>query len=193
MLSMIPIFVLGADVTYVPLVGIPGLEHTANTGLPEFINRIYFLLIAVGCLIGVVKIAFAGVKWSLDDIVTHKSTALEEIKGVLLGLFLLVIPYVILDEINPNLTNLDVLTGAPKVKVNLSEKATQTQTTNTAEQLAVDRYVNNSGNTGNVKSDWKFVGVTRDFCNSVAKERGYVPTYTQTGASVGVCELYPNL
>jgi hypothetical protein len=183
-----------AATEYAPLVGIPRLDQTANTGLPEYINAVYLLIVGAGALIGVVKIAMAGIKWSLSDIVTHKSDAIEDIKGVLLGLALLVIPFVVLNEINPNITRLDVLSGLPKVNMNTKAPNQSTQTLpNTAEQLAKDTYTSNLNNPPASKDEWRFVGVKRDFCGALAKERNQDLVFTATGGggTLGVCELYP--
>lgn len=104
---------------YVPIVGIPGLTNQNTASLPDYINRIYFFTITIGALYGVVKIAFAGVKYSMSDIITSKESAKEDIKGVLLGLAILLIPFIVLKTINPELTRLDVL-GSVKNKIQLT-------------------------------------------------------------------------
>lgn len=98
---------------YKPLVGIPGLENTTNPSLPEFVNKVYIMLITLGAMLGVLRIAWAGVKYSLSDVVTDKSSAIGTIKGVLLGLAILLLPYLVLNEINPGLTNLNVINLKP--------------------------------------------------------------------------------
>jgi hypothetical protein len=56
-------------------------------------------------------------------------TAKSDIKGVLLGLAILLIPYLVLNTINPELTNLDVLKLAPKVNTTSTPRTlTATQT-----------------------------------------------------------------
>lgn len=102
---------------YTPLVGIPGITTSGAKSIGEYLNAIYILLISVGGLIGVVKISMAGVKYSMSDIVTDKGEAKKDIVGVLLGLAILLIPAIVLETIYPNLTNLDVLKSAPKVKL----------------------------------------------------------------------------
>ena len=113
---------LPAQPDYTPLIGIPGITDggglNKDTSLPEYINKIYFLLIAVGGMIAVVRIVLAGVKYSLSDVVTNKGEAKEDIKGVLLGLALLLLPWVVLNTIYPQLTNLDILRGAKDLPTN---------------------------------------------------------------------------
>jgi len=97
--------------SFAPLTTIPGVTDKGPTDLPTYINAIYKFIIAFGALFGVVRIAYAGVKYSLSDIVTDKASAKKDIYGVLLGLAILLIPYIVLNTIYPNLTNLDVLSS----------------------------------------------------------------------------------
>jgi hypothetical protein len=105
---------------YAPLVSIPGLTNQKMASLPDYLNKVYYLIITIGALYGVVKIAFAGVKYSLSDVITSKESAKEDIKGVLLGLAILLIPFIVLRTINPELTRLDVFSSAPKIKLESS-------------------------------------------------------------------------
>ncbi len=104
---------------YTPLVSIPGLTNQKMASLPDYLNKVYFLIITIGALYGVVKIAFAGVKYSLSDVITSKESAKGDIKGVLLGLAILLIPFIVLQTINPDLTRLDVLSNAKNMRVDL--------------------------------------------------------------------------
>ena len=122
-------YAFGATPEFVPLTGLPGLRDLdKNTSIATYINAVYLTIIAIGALIGVVRLAIAGVKYSLDDIVTHKQDAKDDIKGVLLGLAILLIPFIVLNTIYPGLTNLDVLSSAPKV--NLETQRTRTEASN---------------------------------------------------------------
>lgn len=108
---------------FTPLVGLPGLENLPATGgIPQYINAVYILIIVVGALIGVAKLALAGVKYSMSDVVTTKEDAKEDIKGVLLGLAILLIPFIVLNTINPDLTRLDVLSRAVRMDLNVSSQ-----------------------------------------------------------------------
>lgn len=91
-----------------PMVGIPGIS--GNYTLPGLINALYKLLIMIGALIGVTKIAIAGVKYATTDVVSAKGDAKKDIQGVLIGLLILLAPYIILSIINPNFANLNILT-----------------------------------------------------------------------------------
>ncbi len=105
---------------YTPLVGIPGVPTSGAAGLPEFFNRVYLLTISLGALFGILKIAYAGVKYSTTDVLSSKQSAKEDIKGVLLGLAILLLPALVLQTINPKLTNLDILSAATKINLDKS-------------------------------------------------------------------------
>lgn len=96
---------------YVPIVGIPGLTNDGTRSLADFFNTAYVVLIGLGALFAVLKISLAGVKYSLSDLISSKSEARNDIYGSLLGLAILLIPYIVLSTINPNLVNLNVLEG----------------------------------------------------------------------------------
>lgn len=111
----------GAGLTYEPLVGIPQLEGASANNLADYFNNIYLLTIAIGALIAVVKIMIAGVKYSFSDIVTNKEEAKKDIFGVLLGLAILLVPFIVLNTIYPGLTSLDILKTADVNKVDLKK------------------------------------------------------------------------
>lgn len=97
-----------ADEAYIPLVKIPYVK-TGDTSIPGLVNALYKVILVLGSIFAVFKIALAGAKYSLSAVVSDKSSALSDIKGVLLGLFILFIPFIVLNTINPTLTKLDVL------------------------------------------------------------------------------------
>jgi hypothetical protein len=105
---------------YVPLVGLPGLPVTGAKSIPEYINQVYLLVIGIGALAGVLRIAWAGVKYSLSDVVTEKSEAKHDITGVLMGLAILLVPFAVLSTINPDLVNLNVLQNVEKINTDSS-------------------------------------------------------------------------
>jgi hypothetical protein len=122
-LSVDSVFAAGSQtppppLAFEPLTGIPGLDKlNKDTTIPEYINQVYLLIIVVGALLGVMRLAWAGVKYSLSDVVTEKSEAKHDMTGVLMGLAILLIPFVVLKEINPDLVNLNVLEEARNFKI----------------------------------------------------------------------------
>lgn len=104
-----------AAVQYSPMILIPGMNPSGATSLPALINSIYVLAIAVGAIFAVIKIALAGVKYSMDDVITSKEEAKKDIKGVLMGLAILLIPFIVLNTINPDLINMNVLSSMSRM------------------------------------------------------------------------------
>lgn len=102
----LPVVVL-AQVSFRPLVGIPGLDPNANFN--SYINALYGLAISVAALIAVIKIIIAGVKYMLTDVVSSKGAAKEDIQSALFGLLIIAAAYLILNQINPQLTTSKLL------------------------------------------------------------------------------------
>jgi hypothetical protein len=113
--------------TFSPLVGIPGVTDAKSATLPEYINAIYMVLIGLGSLVAVMRIAWIGAKYSLSESVVHKVDAKGEITGVLTGLAILLIPFIVLNTINPELTSLDVLRSAQKTTLTTATALTTAQ------------------------------------------------------------------
>ncbi len=104
-----------------PIVGIPGLEGART--FDQYIDALYALAISLAALIAVVKIVIAGAKYMMDDIVTHKSEAKEDIKNALIGLLIIIGAVIILNTINSDLTNLQI-SAAPAVIDNSIDEMT---------------------------------------------------------------------
>ncbi len=107
---LLPSTLLAQTPTWIPLVGIPGLDGSA----PDFgtyINRLYALSISIAALLAVIKIIIAGVKYMLSDIVTQKGDAIAEIRGSIIGLVIVASAVLVLTVINPELTRTNVFSG----------------------------------------------------------------------------------
>lgn len=149
----------GAD--YQPLVGIPELAG-GGTGLAAYFNKLYVITIAVGAILAFLKISIAGVKWSLSEIITEKSDAKNDIKGALLGLAILLVPFIVLNTIYGGLTSLNILQNADSVRVDLNASSrpapstpvvTQGETTNNLSPIQLREMCEKGPNgqpTGNV-------------------------------------------
>ncbi len=107
---------------YTPLVNLPGVASTGQ-GLGAYFNQLYMATVAIGAILAFIKIAFAGAKYSMSGVVTDKETAKNDIKGALFGLAILLIPFIVLNTIYPNLTSLNILQNAGNMKVDLTKKA----------------------------------------------------------------------
>ncbi len=95
---------LASAQSFIPLVGIPGLEDPSTQDFGEYINALYRLAISIAGLLAVLKIIAAGAKYMLTDVVTSKAAAKSDIKGALLGLLIVIGAVVLLNTINPEIT-----------------------------------------------------------------------------------------
>ena len=101
---LVTILVLAPTITFAQryLVGLP-IDNQGNFN--EYINLLYKMSISIAALLAVVKIIIAGAKYMLSDIVTNKSEAKKDIQGALLGLLLIIGAVILLNTINPALTD----------------------------------------------------------------------------------------
>ncbi len=103
------------DIVYKPSVEIPGIS--SDLSIESYMQALYLLAISVAAIMAVIKITIAGVKYMLSDVVTNKESAKKDIQGALFGLLIVLAAVLILETINPQLTQLDALqtgfTGAP--------------------------------------------------------------------------------
>lgn len=105
----VPILVHGED--YAPLVGIPGVDPSAD--FSGYINSLYALSISIAALLAVIKIVIAGVKWMMTDIIPAKGEAKKDIQGALIGLLIVLAAVLILTVINPDLVNVNLTLSEP--------------------------------------------------------------------------------
>ncbi len=94
---------------FVPLVEIPGVN--GNADFNTYINTLYALSISIAGLLAVIKIIIAGIKWMLSDVVTSKQEAKSDIQGALFGLLIVISAVLILNIINPQLTQTTLFVG----------------------------------------------------------------------------------
>lgn len=94
---------------FVPLVGIPGLNTAEDFTLQNYINALYILAISIAAFLAVVRLIYAGVQYILSDVITSKENAKKDIRNSILGLFIVLGAVLLLETINPQLTNLNAL------------------------------------------------------------------------------------
>jgi hypothetical protein len=123
----------GGGQGFTPLVGIPGLPSDGS--FDGYVDALYALAISIAALVAVVKIVLAGAKYMMDDIVTHKSEAKEDIKNALIGLLIIIGAVIILNTINSDLTNL-AITAPPVVVDNSTPDPIQTIVNDAEEAIA---------------------------------------------------------
>jgi|GEM_PF-1981433 len=118
-----------AQPQFVPLASYqnaPGFSNTLNnsTSLASYINNVFKIVLSVGGILAVLRIAYAGYMYmGSADMWGNKQHAKEILADAIIGLLLLFGIYLILNQINPNLLNLDILKN-----INGSGASTNTST-----------------------------------------------------------------
>lgn len=76
-------------------------------------NGMFYAAIAIGAILAVLRLGYAGVIYMTTDVWHHKQSAREMISQALLGVLLLLAVWLILNQINPDILNLDILRSVP--------------------------------------------------------------------------------
>ena len=87
---------------------------TGINDLGTFINAAFKVTLSIGAVLAVLRIAYAGYQYMSSDAWGEKSHAKEIIGDVVIGLLLLLSVYLILNQINPQLTQLHIEYVTPK-------------------------------------------------------------------------------
>lgn len=88
---------------------ISNLFNPENTSLAEFFNALFFTAIAIGAILAVLRLGYAGIIYMTTDVINIKGNAREIISHAILGLLLLLAVYIILFQINPDILELCIL------------------------------------------------------------------------------------
>lgn len=80
-----------------------------NSSFIDLANAIFFLAIAIGAILAVLRLGYAGIIYMTTDLWHSKQGAKEIISQAVLGILLLLAVYLILFQINPDILNLDIL------------------------------------------------------------------------------------
>ena len=113
-ISILIPFIASAD--YLNLVGLPHLEETGDQTTEQYVNALYLIAIGLAAMLAVGRLIFAGAKYILTDVVTQKGAAKKDIQNVLIGLAIVLSAVLILNTINPQLTQLDALAGIKPIE-----------------------------------------------------------------------------
>jgi len=79
------------------------------TTLADLFNAAFKTAIVVGAMLAVIRLIYAGFMYMTSDVWGNKQKATEIIQEATLGLLLLLAVYLILNQINPDLLNLNIL------------------------------------------------------------------------------------
>lgn len=88
--------------------------YNSDQNLASYFNSMFKIAISAGAIIAVIRLGIAGYKYMGGDMWHTKEKAKEDIREVFFGLLLLLSIWIILNQINPNLLNLNIV--FPKTK-----------------------------------------------------------------------------
>lgn len=80
---------------------------SSTPDLPTFLNKAFQLAIAIGAILAVLRIIYGGALYMGTDVFSKKNDAKTILQDAVLGLLLLLGTYLILNQINPDLLNLN--------------------------------------------------------------------------------------
>lgn len=100
-----------ADANQSPL--FQSVYNSANVDLGAFANAAFKAALSLGAILAVLRLAYAGYLYMTSEAWGEKSHARSIIGDAILGLLLLLSIYLILYQINPELTQLNVLKKIP--------------------------------------------------------------------------------
>jgi|GEM_PF-6272271 len=142
---------VGSNQPFVPLTDIPAFSNfNPSSGLPVALNSLYYICIGIAVVIAVLQLARAGITYMLADSITSKEEARHLIGASILGLVLVLSPYLVFKLINPSILSLNINVSNLAVNVNGSNGAfdansqgglTQQQEENGAKALFDGQYM----------------------------------------------------
>ena len=103
-----------------------GIANGAS--IADLVNALFKLAIILGAMLAVLRLVYAGFLYMASDIWSKKDEAKTAIQNALIGLMLLLATYLILNQINPNILNLNV---SNQIQQNPPGTAASPQTTST--------------------------------------------------------------
>ena len=129
--ALIPIAAFGAD-SFVPLTNIPEITDAGNSAnIAAFLNGLYKLCIGIAVVLAVLQLIRAGITYmTAAGNVGSTEEAKHLISTALLGLLLVLSPYILFSIINPSILTLEIDTSELK-KVNTGGQDALTGTATT--------------------------------------------------------------
>lgn len=103
-------FLAFADDTFVSLTSLPGINSLIGSpSLPSFVNNLYRLCIGAAALFAFVEIVWAGYLFmSNSDNISKNTKARQKIMNAIIGLVLVLSPYIVFSIINPKILDLSL-------------------------------------------------------------------------------------
>jgi len=98
---------------YTPIVSVPGLN--AGGSLPDYLNALFKFAIIGGGILAIMYIIVGGFEYMVSGAREAKKDGKEHIQNAIIGLLLLLLSYLILFVINPDILRLDPFTSVSKL------------------------------------------------------------------------------
>lgn len=102
---------------------ISNLFNPEMTSLAAFFNSAFKTAIVIGAMLAVLRLGYAGFIYITSDLPGAKGNAKEIIGHAVTGLLLLLAIWLILNQINPQILNLEILQGARSSGIQVVEPA----------------------------------------------------------------------
>jgi hypothetical protein len=119
-----------AATTFVPLAPIPGLTQNVDpNNLAVFFNGLYKFCIGAAAVLAILEITMGGFQVMSGDSVTAHSAGRERIMGAVLGLILVLSPFLVFSIINPCILSFSTTANCPN---SLSSDFSSLQPSNTS-------------------------------------------------------------
>jgi hypothetical protein len=94
--------------------GVNSVNSSGFNDLGSFVGSAFKIALSIGAILAVLRIGYAGWQYMSSDAWGEKSHAKEILGDVMIGLLLLLSVYLILNQINPQLTQLNIKYVTPK-------------------------------------------------------------------------------
>lgn len=111
---------------FTPITNFPAFtNYAASSSLTPFINNLYTYAIGIAVILAVIEIIWGGFLWMGSGAsVSNKSTGRSKILMSILGLILVLSPYLILSVLNPSILSLKL--GSNNLNINMNKVSTTT-------------------------------------------------------------------
>lgn len=99
----------GIEGSFQPIAPLPapgGGVATESGSLDQYINAAFQIALGIGAAMAVINIGIGGFEYMMSDVVTAKGEGRKRITSALYGLLLLLMVYIILYVINPDILSL---------------------------------------------------------------------------------------
>lgn len=107
-----------------------GILNSQN--IPQLMNALFKLSVVVGATLAVLQLVYAGYLYMGSDLIDKKSEAKERIQNALVGLLLLGATFLIIQQINPDILDLNIVKRIPSVNQGVGTGGGSTSGTNTS-------------------------------------------------------------